>query len=134
MTRSTEEKIHRAADEGASLWQMITGPTVWAVHFIVCYPLAAVYCAKLGRAASLVPVRWLVLAISVTTLIGLLALFVSAWRVRLPSITDDDLTFEANSPEERHRFLTHVTLTLTALSIVGVIYTTIPVLVVDTCR
>jgi drug/metabolite transporter (DMT)-like permease len=134
MNSNTEERSERPAGEGASLWQLITGPTIWAVQFVVCYPLAAVFCAKLGRTASLVPVRWLVLGISITALVGLLLLFISAWRVRQPSVTEEDLTFEANSPEERHRFLTHVTLTLTTLSIVGVIYTTIPVFVVDTCR
>ena len=31
-----------------SLWTLFTAPVVWAVHFLVCYVLAAVCCAKRG--------------------------------------------------------------------------------------
>jgi hypothetical protein len=128
----TEER--EFSGRGTDLWRVITAPTIWAGHFLFCYVSVAVYCAKLGRAAELAPMRWTVLAASVLALAALGVLFWRTWAVRGPSVTYDDLTFEANTPEERHLFLTHVTLLLTALSAAGVVYVTIPVLILDTCR
>ena len=29
-----------------SLWTLFTAPVVWALHFLVCYVGAAIFCAK----------------------------------------------------------------------------------------
>jgi hypothetical protein len=50
------------------------------------------------------------------------------------SLTDNDLEFEHNTPEERHRFLGHMALMLAILGAVGVVYVALPVLLLDTCR
>lgn len=97
-------------------------------------PGFAVYCAKAGRDAALDPARAAVLAASTVALGFLVWLFLGSWRRRRPSATDADFSFEGNTPEERHRFLTHMSLASSALSIVAVIYTTIPILVLETCR
>ena len=34
--------------EVESLWTLFTAPIVWALHFLVCYVGAAIYCAKPG--------------------------------------------------------------------------------------
>jgi hypothetical protein len=54
--------------------------------------------------------------------------------VRGRSLTDDDFDYEYNSPEERHRFLSHVALMLSALSAIGMIYVALPVFLLGTCR
>jgi hypothetical protein len=131
---SARDHIRREAGEGTNLWRLISAPTLWAAHFLVVYPTAAVYCAKFGRGAELSPIRWFVAGATLLALGVFAWLFAAAWRVRGPSLTDDDLSFEANSPEERHRFLTHVTLALTALSAVATIYVALPVVFVETCR
>ena len=56
------------------------------------------------------------------------------WRVRARSVTDNDFEFEHNTPEERHRFLSHVALMLCVLSAVAVLYVLIPVLYLSSCR
>ena len=58
----------------------------------------------------------------------------TVWRVRGRSLTDDDFEFEHNTAEERHRFLSHVALMLSALSAVAVIYVAIPILYLSSCR
>ena len=35
--------------EVETLWTLFTAPVVWAAHFLVCYVLAAVWCAKRGK-------------------------------------------------------------------------------------
>jgi hypothetical protein len=107
---------------------------VWSLHFLVCYVGAAIYCEKLGRDAALDPVRVLVV---LATAVGLAVVGVSTrglWRVRGRSLTDDDFDYEHNSPEERHRFLSHVALMLSALSAIGMIYVALPVFLLGSCR
>lgn len=135
MTNNVVEKeVRRETGEGTDLWRVLTPPIVWAGHFLFIYVWGAVHCAKAGRAADLGPTQTAVLAATAVALafIGLVAL--GLWRVRGRSLTDDDFEFEHNTPEERHRFLSHVSLMLCVLSAVGVIYGTIPVLVLENCR
>ncbi len=134
MTHRLRDEFQHGPGEGTHLWQVLLAPTIWALHFLVVYPGVAVYCAKAGRGALLDPARGPVLVASAIALGVLAWLFLTAWRRRRPSVTDADLTFEANTPEERHRFLTHMSLAASSLSIVAVIYTTIPILVLETCR
>jgi hypothetical protein len=48
-------------------------------------------------------------------------------------LTDDDFNFEHNTPEERHRFLAHASLMLSALAIVAILYSAYPVFILETC-
>lgn len=130
----TERPPQLRREAGTDLWQVIAAPVVWAGHFLFCYVFAAIWCQKLGRDAPLEGATWAVIAATVVALllIGLSSL--SLWRVRARSLTDDDLEFEHNSPEERHRFLSHVALMLCVLSAVAVIYVAIPMLYLTSCR
>jgi hypothetical protein len=77
------------------------------------------------------------IAVAVATLIALAGIGLSTrhlWRVRGRSLTDDDFEFEHNTPEERHRFLSHVALMLCALSAIAVLYVAIPVFYLTSCR
>ena len=59
-----------------SLWTLITAPMVWAGHFLACYLVAAVFCAKATTGvADLTTVR---LGIGAATLVALL--LISALR------------------------------------------------------
>lgn len=127
-------EIERETGSGTDLWQVILAPVVWALHFLFCYVLAATYCEKAGREAALDPVRTAVL---IATLAGLAVIALGTrglWRVRGRSLTDNDFEFEHNTPEERHRFLSHVALMLAALSATGMAYVALPVLIIGTCR
>lgn len=134
MTDRVAQETRRETGSGTDLWHVIAAPIVWALHFLFCYVWAAIYCEKVGRGASLDEPRVAVVVATVVALalIGLSTL--SLWRVRGRSLTDDDFEFEHNTPEERHRFLSHVALMLCVLSAVAVVYVAIPMIYLTTCR
>ena len=133
MNKVTDE-VQRETGTGTDLWRVIAAPIIWALHFLFCYIYAAIYCEKAGREAPLGDVR---LAVFVATLVALAAIGWSTfrlWRVRGRSLTDNDFEFDHNTPEERHRFLSHVAIMLCLLSAVAVIYVAIPALYLASCR
>lgn len=133
MSDEITREVKRETGDGTDLWRVITPLIVWAAHFLFAYVLGAVHCAKAGRAADLAPVQ---LAVSIVTVVALVIIgFVAAGllRVHRRSVTDDDFEFEHNTPEERHRFLSHVALMNCLLSGAGVVYVTIPVFILETC-
>ncbi len=124
----------RETGSGTALWNVIISPTIWAAHFLLCYVGAAIYCEKLGRDAELGDIRLLVLGATAVALFGIGWSTLVLWRVRGRSLTDNDFEYEHDTPEERHRFLSHVALMLCVLSAVAVIYVTIPMLYLSSCR
>ncbi len=124
----------RDPDTGTDLKRVIAAPTIWAVHFLLCYLLAAVYCEKAGRVSDLWPARLGIILLTLLALAGIAALTRGLWQVRARSVTEDDFEFTHNSPEERHRFLSHVALMLCALSAVAVLYVAIPAIYLTSCR
>ncbi len=128
------DEVERETGHGTDLWRVIAAPIIWAVHFLFCYVFVAIYCEKSGRGAPLDDARLWVLAATVAALAGIGWSTHRLWRVRARSVTDNDFEFEHNTPEERHRFLSHVALMLCVLSAVGVLYVVIPMLYLTTCR
>jgi uncharacterized membrane protein YozB (DUF420 family) len=127
-------EVRRETGSGTDLWRVIAGPSIWAVHFLICYVTAAVHCQKAGRDADLDSITGIVI---VATLLALASIAGSAFgllRTYARSLTEDDFDFEHDSREERHRFLSHVALMLSVLAAVGVIYVAIPVLYLGSCR
>jgi hypothetical protein len=119
--------------EEGSLWVMIAAPTVWAAHFLVCYWVAAVWCAKVTEGAGpLGPVRWAVAILTVAAL-ALIGALIHRARTRYEGrfLIDEDLT--RSTEAERTRFLGHATLLLAGLSAVAVVIDALPVVVFDTC-
>ena len=134
MTGEVTKEVRRETGTGTDLWRVIAAPLVWALHFLFCYVVGAIHCAKAGRDASLDQPT---LVIVVATVVALAAIGYSThrlWRVRGRSLTDNDFEFEHNTPEERHSFLSHVALMLCVLSAIAVLYVTIPMLYLSTCR
>lgn len=134
MTGKVEQEVRRETGSGTDLWRVVAAPIVWALHFLFCYVYGAVYCAKAGRDASLAGPTVVIVA---ATLVALALIGLSThhlWRVRGRSLTDDDFEYEHNTPEERHRFLSHVALMLCVLSAVAVLYVAIPMLYLTSCR
>ena len=134
MTHRVTEETKRETGSGTDLWRLVTAPVIWALHFLFCYVWVAVYCEKAGRGAPLDEPR---VAVIVATIVALGLIGWSTrrlWRVRGRSLTDNDFEFEHNTPEERHRFLSHAGLMLCVLSAVAVVYVAIPALYLATCR
>ena len=134
MKEPIAQEVRRETGSGTDLWRVIAAPVIWAVHFLFCYVTVAIFCEKAGRAAALGNTRT---AVAVATVAALAAIGWSThalWRVRGRSLTDNDFEFEHNTPEERHRFLSHVALMLCVLSAVAVLYIAIPMFYLATCR
>lgn len=125
---------HAQPGEGTDLWRVLAPLVIWGAHFLFCYIWAAIACEKAGRGSELDSTQIAVLVATgvALALIGLVA--AGLMRVRGRRLTDDDFEFEHNTPEERHRFLSHMALMLSMLSAVAVVYVAIPVLILDTCR
>jgi len=116
----------------ADLWFLISSPIVWALHFLACYVLAAIHCAKASELAELGSVRLWVLAFTVIALISVAITGAHAFR---------HWGFGANSPPhdapttaDRRRFIGYATLLVSALSFVAIAFTALPVLFVMDCR
>jgi hypothetical protein len=115
------------------LWFLIGSPTIWAIHFLVCYVLAAIHCQKAGMGfADLAPIRLWIFGL---TGIALLFVFVSglrAWQhwgfgVNRPP-------HDADTPADRRRFLGYAALLISALSFVAIVFTALPMFFILDCR
>lgn len=115
-----------------SLWPLIAGPTLWAVHFLLSYVTAAVWCAKVGGQSG--PLGSSLGVIGLYTLVavlGCLALMRAGWRRhRFGQAT---LPHDAGTTGDRHRFLGFATLLLAGLSLVAIIYVALPLLFIERC-
>lgn len=127
-------EVERETGHGIDLWRVIAAPIIWAFHFLFCYVFVAIHCEKAGRGAGLDDARLWVIVATIVALAGIGWSTHHIWRVRARSLTDNDFEFEHNTPEERHRFLSHVALMLCVLSAVAVLYVVIPMLYLTTCR
>jgi hypothetical protein len=134
MTDRVKREVERETGSGTDLWRVIAAPVTWALHFLFCYVWMAVYCQKAGRDAGFGDARIAVIAATVLALAAIGWSTHALWRVRGRSLTDNDFEFEHNTPEERHRFLSHVALMLCVLSAVGIAYVSIPIFTLSTCR
>lgn len=116
-----------------SLWTLISGPTVWAVHFLLSYTSAAVYCAKLvGRDGELFPVRLLVIGL---TLLALAVIILAGVRgYRRHRFGEATVPHDFDTAADRHRFLGFATLLLSTLSAVATLYVGATVLFIGSCR
>jgi hypothetical protein len=122
----------RPLDKG-SLWLLTIAPTLWAVHLLLCYVTAAIWCAKFVPAGgSLDGVRT---AITWYTVVALAGIVVVGWEgFRRHSFGTEATTHDLDTPEDRHRFLGFATLLLSGLSAVAVLYAALAATFFDTCR
>ncbi|MDX1548989.1 MAG: hypothetical protein R3278_00395 [Lysobacter spongiicola] len=117
----------------ASLWWLTTGPSIWAMHFLLCYVTAAVWCAKAGSPEA--PLGAARTALWIYTAIALALILLSAWRgLRRHRIGHATLPHDADTPQDRERFLGFATLLLSGLSFVAVVYVAMAVAVIGSCR
>ena len=113
--------MSRAAESRQRLW-IVPGPLViWATHFMLCYITAALWCGKVaGRLGPLTSAR---IAMAVYTAVALSAILWIAWICyRAHTFGAADLPHDADSPEDRHRFLGFAALLIAGLSAIAVLY------------
>lgn len=118
--------------EVETLWTLFTGPVVWALHFLICYVAAAVYCAKGGEASfSFGTLRF---ALAVVTFVALLAILAAAWLAwRQWGFGSGDPPHDEPTRQDRLLFQGFATLLLLGLSFVAVIFVSVPLLFIEVC-
>lgn len=118
--------------EVETLWTLFTAPLVWAVHFLVCYIGAAVYCAKRDH----LPVDFgaVRIGIGVVTFVALALILASAWLAwRQWGFGMHDPPHDEPSRYDRRHFQGFATLLLSGLSFIAVIYVALAAVFVSEC-
>lgn len=120
-------------EKNESLWVLIVSPTLWAIHFLLCYLTAAIWCAKVaGRYGSLNDAR---IAVAVYTVLALIGIGITGWfAFHRHSFGTDTVPHDFDTPEDRHRFLGFATLLLSGLSGIGTIYVALVAVFIGTCH
>jgi hypothetical protein len=118
--------------EVESLWTLFTAPIVWAVHFLVCYTGAAVYCAKrdlFGFGFDVVRV-----GIAAATIVALALILLFAWLAwRQWGFGTYDPPHDDPTRHDRTLFQGFATLLLSGLSFIAVIFDALPALFLSEC-
>jgi hypothetical protein len=124
-----------------TLWLLTIAPAIWALHLLLSYITAAVWCAKFaGPGGPLGGIRNLVMWYTAVALVGIV---LTGWegfrRHRHPSASlgaggTEATTHDLDTPEDRHRFLGFATLLLSGLSGLGVFYAALAATYFETCR
>lgn len=113
-----------------TLWPILFGPTIWALHFLVCYVFAAVFCAKTGDSADFSVVR-LVVAVATAVAIAAIAL-VGFLGYRQWAIVSD-VRQDQPTDVDRRQLLGQAAILLCGLSAVAVVYVALPALFIASC-
>ena len=115
-----------------SLWMLIVGPTIWALHFLLCYGTAAVWCAKVvGPIGPLGGVRLAVASYTVLALAGIGISMVKAYRHH--EFGEATVPHDYDTAADRHRFLGFATLLLSGLSFVSTLFVGVVAWFVGSC-
>jgi len=115
-----------------SLWTLFTAPTVWAVHFLVCYVGAAVYCAK--REQLTFGFEMVKVGVGAATLVALLVIILAAFLAwRQWGFGTEDPPHDEPTGQGRRLFQGFATLLLSGLSFVSVLYAAMPILFLSEC-
>ncbi|HDZ72051.1 MAG TPA: hypothetical protein ENH55_04560 [Aurantimonas coralicida] len=117
-----------------NLWTLITPPTVWALHFLVSYLLAAYACAPNVQVFE--TIGGARIAIAIVTLLALVLIGLVFRRALHEWRTEGGSGFhnDEDSGAGRERFLEFSTVLLAALSFVAVLFVALPVLINADCR
>lgn len=120
------------SEKHQSLWLLTASPTIWAVHFLLSYITASIWCAKfVGPGGSLMTVRIVIAIYSTVALAGIG--IVGGIGFRRHRLGAAELPHDADTPEDRHRFLGFAAVLLSALSGVAVLYAAFVILFFGRC-
>lgn len=120
------------AEGSQRLWLVPAAPVIWAAHFLFCYVTAAVWCARLGAAASLAPVHIAIAAYTAAAVAAIAAIGFIGYRAHRHGA--ESPPHDADSAADRHRFLGLATLLLAGLSLLATVYTALVALFFETCQ
>lgn len=125
---TSEDGAEIRPDEG-SLFGLIFAPTIWALHFLAVYGLAAVACARGIMLQPAVPL-WIG-GLTVLALLAIVLVSLPAWR---EFRHERNLKTDKDDPEGRAHFLAHAALLLAGLSLFATALQALPVVLSVSCR
>jgi hypothetical protein len=124
--------VARLGEQQHDILIITASPLVWAAHFLLCYVTAAVWCAKHGALDPIPAVR---AAVAVYTALALGAIAIVGWvGFRAHRFGTDEPPHDADTPEDRHRFMGFATLLLSGLSALAVVYAALVAVFIETCQ
>jgi predicted permease len=115
-----------------TLWTLFTAPVVWALHFVLCYAGAAIFCEKpylLGDDFDNLRISIGVVTVLALAMIVLAAML--AWRQW--GFGSGDPPHDDPTRRDRLLFQGYATLLLSGLSFVAVVFTAMPALFITGC-
>jgi hypothetical protein len=120
------------SDRSEALWLLPASPMVWALHFLLSYATAALWCGKFGGpGAPLDTARLAILGYTLVALAAVAAIGIHGYRRHRfggsPPPHDRDL------PEDRHRFLGFATVLLSGMSAIAILYAVLVVVFLEGC-
>ncbi|KQT85474.1 hypothetical protein [Aurantimonas sp. Leaf443] len=115
------------------LWTLIVSPSVWAIHFLLSYVVAAYRCApNVAVFESIAGARVMIAVITAVALAVIALVFLRSyreWRAEGGKPPHDE-----DSPADRERFLEFSTILLSGLSFISVVFVALPALLITDCR
>ncbi len=131
---STHDQEEREfGEEIDSLWRIVFSPLVWVFHFLACYIVTAIICAKIPAGDTITGLRWFILGITLTSLVGIAAIGWRSWK-QWGFVDDGVKVQDLPTEEHRHEFLAHASFLLSIVSFIGVCYVAVPAVFLDSCR
>ena len=120
-------------EDRESLWLLASGPTVWALHFLLCYGTVAVWCAKVAEADG--PLGLARAAVAVYTVLALGAIAaIGVHGYRRHSYGDASVPHDYGTAADRHRLLGFATSLLAGLSFIATVFVGAAAAFIETCR
>ena len=130
-----KEERRSFSEEASSLWLITLSPLVWAVHFVLCYGGAALYCARFAP-EPLTAVPFMRVSIVGLTALALCIIGYVAWVSwrQWDFLDDHDYEHAKAVGEHRHEFLGHAAFLLSVMSGIAVLYVAMPAIFMETCQ
>lgn len=121
-------------EHATTLWALTVGPTVWALHFLLCYGATAIYCAKAPTPdIDLEALRLLILGFTAVALLAITAMGIYGYHQHSAG-EDQRAPHQEDTEGDRYRFVGFATALLCGLSAVATTYVAIVVLFFESCR
>jgi hypothetical protein len=115
------------------LWLLAASPTIWAAHFMASYVSAAVWCGMIAGPYG--PLGGARTAIAVYTALALAGIgFIGYAGFRRHRLGSSPPPHDADTPEDRERFLGFSTFLLSGLSAVAVVYAALAATFIEGCQ
>jgi hypothetical protein len=120
------------------MWGLAFPAIVWSLHFLWCYGVNAVFCARGIGGEEVLGLAAIQLNIVVATaLMGTLlvySLLTSIARLRDPELHEVDQDRSESTDNAQRLFLARSTFAIAAVSLVSMVWIATPVFFFDTCR